>query len=507
MHFNLVLLHPQYQAPASIIRNRFIAVRLYRPKSINSLLLIGFVMVVVPLMAALIHTTWSVDRLVAQGQRALFATVRATQNVQLLVETITAMERNARQYKVLGDIALLEVYQENHQKFLDTTGRLAALRLSNLQSKRLDLIIEVEDSINDVLISYLPDAEETTSAVDGFAGLARDARKMLIDNRKLVEREVDRLDEFGEGLQRRLMLQAMALVPAALILAAVFTFLITRPLRQMDRAIRRLGDGDFSKPAKIVGPRDLEQLGERLNWMRTRLLEVEQEKNRFLHHISHELKTPLTAIREGAELLNEGVVGNLNAQQREITAILRDNTLQLQKLIENLLDFNIATSRASQLRVESVAVHQLIDAVLADHKVALLARQLVLDKSLQPVELEGDRAKLHTLVDNLISNAIKFSPEQGQLRVRLESQGEQVIIEVADSGPGIPESERRRIFDAFYQGASAANGHVRGTGLGLSIAREYAQAHGGYIEVIDSEDQGACLRIVLPIRLAAVARA
>ncbi|GMQ83543.1 MAG: HAMP domain-containing sensor histidine kinase [Gammaproteobacteria bacterium] len=481
--------------------------RLYRPKSINSLLLIGFVLVVMPLMAALIHATWSVDRLVVQGQRALFATVRATQNVQLLVESITAMERNARQYKVLGDIALLEVYQENHQKFLETAGRLGALNLSALQRQRLDLIVKVEDGINDVLISFLPDAAETEAAVDGFGELARDARKMLIDNRNLVEGEVERLDEFGERLERRLVLQAVALVPAALILAAVFTVLITRPLRQMDRAIRRLGDGDFSKPAKITGPHDLEQLGERLNWMRTRLLEVEQEKNRFLHHISHELKTPLTAIREGAELLNEGVVGNLNAQQGEITAILRDSTLQLQKLIEDLLDFNIATSRASQLRVEPVALHRLIDTVLADHKVALLARQLVLDKSLQSVEMDGDRAKLHTLVDNLVSNAIKFSPEQGRLRVRLESQGEQVIIEVADSGPGIPESERRRIFDAFYQGATAANGQVRGTGLGLSIAREYAQAHGGYIEVIDSEDQGACLRVVLPISMAAVSRA
>ena len=246
-------------------------------------------------------------------------------------------------------------------------------------------------------------SEETATAVDGFGELARDARKMLIDNRKLVEGEVERLDQLGESLERRLVLQAMALVPGALILAAVFTILITRPLRQMDRAIRRLGDGDFSKPTKITGPRDLEQLGERLNWMRTRLLEVEQEKNRFLHHISHELKTPLTAIREGAELLNEGVVGNLNAQQGEIAAILRDNTLQLQKLIEDLLDFNIATSRASKLRVESVALHQLIEAVLAHHRVALLARQLVLDTSLQSVEMDGDRAKLRTLVDNLLS--------------------------------------------------------------------------------------------------------
>ncbi len=478
--------------------------RFYRPKSIRRLLLVGFVLVVVPLVMALIHAMLSVDHLVIQGQRALFATVRATHSSEQLADAITDMERNARQYIVLGDIALLEVYQENHQKFLDTVERLAVLNLPAKQRRRLDKIIEVEDGVNNALISFPYDAPETIAAVEGFPGLASDARKMLIDNRKLVEGEVARLDANGVRVQRGLVAQAMALVPGALILTGIFTILITRPIRQMDKAIRRLGEGDFSRPAHIVGPRDLEQLGERLDWMRTRLLDVEQDKNRFLHHISHELKTPLTAIREGAELMNEGVVGYLNPQQGEIVAILRSNTLQLQKLIEDLLDFNVASSRASQLHVEHVALKPLIELVLADHKVAALARQLKLEIDLQPVEIEGDRAKLQTLIDNLVSNAIKFSPEQGCLCVRLAQRNEQAVIEVADSGPGIPEEERHRIFDAFYQGTSPVNGHVRGTGLGLSIAREYAQAHEGSIKVIDGDSPGACLRVVLPIKTSGV---
>ena len=481
--------------------------RLYRPKSILRLLLTGFVLVILPLIVALVHAIYSVDQLVAQGQRALFGTVRATQSSQVLVESITDMERNARQYKVLGDIALLGVYQDNHQIFVDTVNRLVEINLPVVQQQRLDQIILIEDAINDVLTSVPYDTPETAAALERFEELVGEADTMLADNRKLVESEVARLEANGTRVQRSLVVQAMALVPGALILAAIFTLLITRPIRQMDRAIRRLGDGDFSKTADIVGPRDLEQLGERLDWMRTRLLEVDQEKTRFLHHISHELKTPLTAIREGAELLNEKAVGNLNAQQIEITAILRDNTIQLQKLIVDLLDFNIATSRTTQLHVERISLNLLIESVMADHRVATLARQLVLDVSLQPVNMNGDRAKLQTLVDNLLSNAIKFSPEGGRLRVRLQRQGEQAVLEVADSGPGIPEQERRRIFDAFYQGSHSANAHVRCTGLGLSIAREYAQAHGGYIEVIDSEDEGACLRAVLPVELPEVRRA
>lgn len=473
--------------------------RFYRPKSIRRLLLVGFMLVIVPLMLALIHATYSVGQLVEQGQHALFATVRATHSSEQLLDVITDMERHARQYKVLGDKALQEVYQENHQEFLYTVRRLETLNLSEMQRKHLDTINAIENDIHNALSTFPYDAQETDTALEGFASLARNAREILDENRKLVDREVERLDANGVRVQRIMLVQAIALVPAVLILAVVFTVLITRPVRLMDKAIRRLGDGDFSESAHIVGPRDLEQLGERLEWMRTRLMEVEQDKNRFLHHISHELKTPLTAIREGAELLNERVVGSLNAQQGEIAVILRDNTLQLQKLIENLLDFNIASSRKSQLHLEQITLDTLIESVLTDHKVAILARQLELDIALQPVKLACDRAKLQALVDNLVSNAIKFSPEKGRLHIRLEQQDEQAVIEVADSGPGIPQDERRRIFDAFYQGSASANTHVRGTGLGLSIAREYAQAHNGYIEAIDNDGPGVCLKVVLPI--------
>ena len=101
-------------------------------------------LIVVPLLTALLHATYEVDRLVAQGQRALFATVRATQSSQLLLEAITDMERSARQYRVLGEQALLQVYEENHQKFVDTAKRLSALNLPVLQRERLDLMLKVE---------------------------------------------------------------------------------------------------------------------------------------------------------------------------------------------------------------------------------------------------------------------------------------------------------------------------------------------------------------------------
>jgi two-component system sensor histidine kinase GlrK len=137
--------------------------------------------------------------------------------------------------------------------------------------------------------------------------------------------------------------------------------------------------------------------------------------------------------------------------------------------------------------------------VLEHHRAAILSRNLELRTSLLPVSLEGDTEKLRILFDNLISNAVKYSPDNGLLWILLSRSDENAVIEVADTGPGIPVQERDRVFEAFFQGTPSTSGQVRGTGLGLSIAREYAQAHGGDISVVNSDQVGARLQVCIPL--------
>ena len=473
--------------------------KFYRPKSILHLILIGFSLVALPLIVALVFATVSVDRLVSQSQHTLLQSVLVTQGSQVLVDSVTALERNARQYQVLGDKVLFDVYEENHIKFVDAALTLEVLELEDRQRDLLDEMHVTENEIYVTLSIYPHDAPETTAVLGGFTELAQTAQQILHNNQDLIRRGVDQIQVEATKVQRTLAIQAIALAPAAFLLTVFFTVLITRPINQIDRAIRKLGDGQFNTFTPVTGPHDLKQLGERLGWLGNRLLELEQEKTRFIQHISHELKTPLTSIREGTELMNEQVVGNLNNQQREIVDILRDNSQQLQKLIEDLLNFSNMRTHAFTLFRSQVELKAIIESVLEDHRVALLSRKLDLQLSLQPVSLNADREKLRILVDNLVSNAIKYSPDGGSLRVVLFSRSDNVIIEVADSGPGIPDTERERIFDAFYQGAPADKGHVRGTGLGLSIAMECAQAHDGNISVVNSWKDGACFQVVLPM--------
>jgi len=463
------------------------------------LILTGFSLVALPLIAALVIATVQVDRLVGQSQHALWHSVLVTQGSRLLVETVTDMERNALQYRVLGDKVLFDVYEENHEKFLETVRSLEALDITEGQRNLIEELFISEDEIHVILSTYPHDAPETAAVPGGFAEIAGIAQQVLSDSQGLIGRGIEQIQAEAEKVQRTLVLEAAALVPTAFVLSMLFAVLITRPIKQVNRAIRHLGEGKFSKIPVVRGPRDLEQLGERLSWLRDRLLELEQEKTKFLQHVSHELKTPLTAIRESAELMNEQVVGNLNSQQQEIVEILRDNSIQLQKLIEDLLNFSVLRSRTSTMSCQRVAMKGLIEGVLEDHKVALMSRNVQLHTSLNEVNLEGDREKLRVLVDNLVSNAIKYSPDDGPLWIKLFKRAGQAFIEVADSGPGIPDAEHDRVFEAFYQGAPADKGHISGTGLGLSIAKEYAHAHGGDITVLKWDKAGACLQVVLPL--------
>ena len=468
----------------------------FRTRSILQLILVSFIVVTVPLIVALVTAAIYVDRLSKHAQRSVFETVAATQSSRMLVEHLTAMERSARQFQVLGDRALLEVYSERHALFLQIARDLQ--ELSPSQREAIEAMAARERRIRDLLIDTNPDATAIGAAIESFPVINSAARGILAESSNLVGESVSEMQRLARRAQNLLFWQTMSLIPLALILVMLFTSLIIKPMRRLHQAIRRLGDGLFTEEIAISGPNDLRELGERLEWMRRRILTLENQKLMFLRHISHELKTPLTTIREGSELLNEQLVGTLNAEQAEIASMLRHNSLRLQKLIEDLLSFSILERDAMRVKREQVALDQVIREVIAGYRLMARSKAIELSAHVEPVGLIGDRDKLRSVVDNLISNAVKYSPVGGCITVSLTSRSGSAVIDVQDEGPGVDEDERDRIFNAFYQGRARASGPIKGTGLGLSITREFVQLHHGSIQVI-AEDRGAHFRVSLPI--------
>ena len=178
---------------------------------------------------------------------------------------------------------------------------------------------------------------------------------------------------------------------------------------------------------------------------------------------------------------------------------MRDNSVKLQRLIEDLLDYQRALHTAASLEPRTVALESLVREVTGSHGLAMQAKGQRLGLDLARVNVEADPEKLRSIVDNLIGNAVKFTPTGGLISVVLRSSAEEAEIDVIDSGPGVPEEERESIFDSFFRGRAKASGPIAGTGLGLAIAREFAEAHGGRIRVLP-EDGGGHFRVTLPRR-------
>jgi two-component system sensor histidine kinase GlrK len=279
----------------------------------------------------------------------------------------------------------------------------------------------------------------------------------------------------------------------------VFAFLIARPIRQLDRAIRRLGAADFSAGVRVQGPTDLEFLGERLDWLRVRLAALEEQKTRFLRHVSHELKTPLTALREGSELLADGAAGPVTAAQREIVAILQSNSTQLQRLIEDLLNYQREVALEGQLATTRVDLAGVARAVIETHKLDAARRAVTIALHALPAVAMADEEKLRIVVDNLVSNAIKFSHEGDTITVQARRLSTDLEIGVEDTGQGIAPEDLPKLFGKFEQAGAKATKGEKGTGLGLAIAKKLVELHGGRIAVTSELGKGSRFAFTLPI--------
>ena len=470
-----------------------------RPRSLNGLILVGFGLVALPLLVAVLWALVNLGRLAEQSEQLIFTGVAAAENNRLLEERLSSLERVARQYQVLRNPDSLLLLRQDLDTLDERLLEMAPLTSQAGVSALSDSIGINARRIVDALSRPELDDLRAQFAIARFAPLRRQVSEFTGTHSDYVDTELKNLQESTRRAQRVSAWQVAALIPGTLILVLFFTSLVARPIRQIDQAIHQLGQSGFSKSIAIKGPTDLERLGLQLEWLRVRLLELAQEKNRFLRHMSHELKTPLANIREGTELLLDGTVGDLNKPQREVTDILRVNGLKLQQLIENLLSFSAWQTKSEVLTLSDFPLRALVISVAKEQRLALKAANIQLRLEVDDIIVNADRDKIRTVIDNLLSNATKFTPYGGYVTIRATRFSTSFTIEFADTGPGIPKDEAPKIFDAFFQGQHKAGGHVAGTGIGLSVVMECVQAHDGSVEIVDtSEFPGAHFRIRIP---------
>ena len=300
-----------------------------------------------------------------------------------------------------------------------------------------------------------------------------------------AKRSIDRLETLQENTrsaQQELAWLSAALIPGTLVLVGLFLLLVGRPMRQIDRAIRELGEGDFGRPITVSGPHDIEILGRQLEWLRHRLKESTDEKNKFLRHMSHELKTPLANIREGTELLLDGSVGQLDIQQQEVTGILRDNGVKLQKLIENLLTFSAWQTHTAALELSEFELKPMVFSVLEPASPRAVEQEDQAAARDQRDQRAGRRGQAQARAREPLVERHQVHAERRHDQYRCAACT--VTISSSTSAtmaraciPMTATGSSRR----FTKARRPQGGPVGGTGIGLSVVAECVQAHGGSV--------------------------
>lgn len=463
--------------------------------SFQQLLLVAFLLIGALLGVAAVRALFSLETLMAQSRESAAQAIALSTAAQSLSERSLTMERAARQSLVLRDRQLRQRFDEAAGNARDILRRLEDNELppdfaANWRD-RLDAITVLLDGPPETALDREREVAQVFREIDGHSASIAQKVQSIITGRN------EALQARFETSRQELTQQVVGSIGIAAILALGFGIWLARPFKRLEKAIQGLGENRLDVPIDIPGPSDVRRVSQQLEWLRLRLTELDADKARFLRHISHELKTPLASLHEGVAVLGDGVAGALNPSQAEVVNILQHNTLLLQHQIEALLRFNAAAFEARQLKRERTDLLALLEDQVDTQRLQWQAQALTVRVEGTPTTMPLDREKIASAVGNLLSNAIRFSPHGGHIRLVLLDLPGRACIDIVDQGPGVAEADRDRIFEPFYRGERQPSGAVRGTGIGLSIVHEYILAHGGRITLLPQR-QGAHFRIELP---------
>jgi two-component system sensor histidine kinase BaeS len=284
-------------------------------------------------------------------------------------------------------------------------------------------------------------------------------------------------------------------------LGSYLAFSINRPIQRVTRSIQALSDGDWQAHVEEQGPNEMRTLAKTVNALVDRLNSLEKSRRQLLANLVHELGRPLGAIRSAIQALLKGA--NKDPQlSSDLLAGLDGETARLQRLLEDLAGLHDQVLGKLELNRGAVQLNEWLANTLSPWETVArekgVAWEAEIPQGLPSIVMDSDR--MVQAIGNLLSNAVKFTPAGGKVTTVVKFMGEQLIVQVADTGPGIPLEEQNKIFQPFYRGAHGRR-IVQGMGLGLSIAHEIVTAHGGEIGLQSTPGTGSRFTMSMPVEI------
>lgn len=466
--------------------------------SLQQRLIVSFAIALIPLAVLLWQGHTVFQRITIMAQTEAREAMREARQVETLERLAVDSERALRQHAVVASNNTLSQSQQALQQYRQAVTA-ACLTMSGQSATHCSAHVELIDAQLNNLSRSNEAVNQNTLTTD-----LPQLRQLQSNLTELIWSQLNsRLMAQGETIQdeqRALYWQTFSLVLLTALMVVGSSRRIAAPIQRLDRMIRSLGQpGTTPDYNGIRGPRELNELGDRLTWLSGRLQQLEALRLALLRHAAHELKTPLASIKEGCALLEQGITGPLSESQREVVSLLSGSTDRLAQLTEQLLDYN-QWLQQTEVKRQTLDPSALISETLSQHQLALQQRRMQVRVVCALDRLYTDPTLFQRMLDNLINNALAYGAEGGQVQIRLEHQSHWVVLEVANTGPVIPEHLQQSIFEPFQRGDTPRQDSLQSSGLGLSIVTDCARLLEGRAGLAERSDYDVCVRIQLPVR-------
>jgi two-component system sensor histidine kinase GlrK len=421
-----------------------------------------------------------------------------------LADSIFSQQRYEQKYLLTNDEVLFNQFlaaKDDFERLLAEITVISDLPPYKDSFAKIKTYHQRYQSLFDTEVKYLKDnkrydrnwyKKEKENASDGIlAGL-----EALEDySREDFYHKTKMVSEAGTSARRMAVISFLLTVLLAILLSFFITRSITNPIMTLVKKTREIPTGVFHCDLEVSAPPEIVELSEAFRLMCDRLKEVDKMKADFFAMISHELKTPLTTIKEGTSLLLEGVGGSITEKQDRLLSIIATESRRLTSLVNSILDLSKMEAGMMMYTFEQGAMGPLIEQVVeeivpySEAKRIHIVKQMNRDSSV--CRMDGER--ILDVLRNLVGNAIKFTPEGGQVTIAANRLNGGLKVSVSDSGPGIPPEKLTTIFEKYE-----SSDQKRGTGLGLAIVKHIVAAHGGKVWVESNPGEGSRFIFVLP---------
>jgi signal transduction histidine kinase len=334
-----------------------------------------------------------------------------------------------------------------------------------------------------------------SAEIDSIVGIARYVNNEAVDR---LRTHIAYLKDLGDQIMAWTWWVLAVALSIGLIVPVLIYRSVTRDLKRIKAGIKHIADGDFDYRISLETRDELGLLAESFNNMALRLKELDDMKSEFISIVSHELKTPLTSMKEAASLLLEGLAGELSDRQKRLVEIMGQGIKRLLHTVSELLEISRIESGMVRLSMELHEMNAVVASFISEIQpiADVNGVEIRFKHAEENCLVMADRNKVLQVLTNLTHNAIKYSPEGSVIEIRIRNSDGFVITEVEDHGKGIPEEDMARIFEKFYQ-SRYTRGHG-GIGLGLAISKGIVDAHGGKVHAQSSAGKGSVFSFSLP---------